>query len=100
MGWIDPASGSASSQPPPQSGQFILEQPVKNSLSPEAASQPSPVEEVRESSTLQRFLPQELAAKLEAVRAGGEMAGERRVVTMLFCDIVGSTAAAPVIGEA
>jgi len=28
------------------------------------------------------------------LRAGGEMVGERRVVTMLFCDVKGSTAAA------
>jgi class 3 adenylate cyclase/predicted ATPase len=33
-------------------------------------------------------------AKLELARASGEMVGERRVVTMLFCDVKGSTAAA------
>ena len=60
----------------------------------ETAAQPSPVAETTKSSTLHRFLPRELAAKLEAARAGGEMVGERRVVTMLFCDIKGSTAAA------
>ncbi|MDX1415578.1 MAG: adenylate/guanylate cyclase domain-containing protein [Candidatus Promineifilaceae bacterium] len=43
---------------------------------------------------LHRFLPHELAAKLEAARATGAMDGERRVVTMLFCDMTGSTAAA------
>ena len=32
--------------------------------------------------------------KLEAARASGTMAGECRVVTMLFCDVKGSTAAA------
>jgi class 3 adenylate cyclase/tetratricopeptide (TPR) repeat protein len=46
------------------------------------------------SSALHRFLPQELAAKLEEARQGREMIGERRVVTMLFCDVKGSTAAA------
>jgi class 3 adenylate cyclase/tetratricopeptide (TPR) repeat protein len=33
-------------------------------------------------------------SKLEAERARGGMAGERRVVSMLFCDVKGSTAAA------
>ncbi|HJX41693.1 MAG TPA: adenylate/guanylate cyclase domain-containing protein, partial [Anaerolineales bacterium] len=43
---------------------------------------------------LLQYIPQELLAKLEAARAGHSMAGERRVVTMLFCDVKGSTAAA------
>jgi class 3 adenylate cyclase/tetratricopeptide (TPR) repeat protein len=45
-------------------------------------------------STLDPFLPKELLAKLEAARAGRAMEGERRVVTMLFCDVKGSTAMA------
>lgn len=36
--------------------------------------------------------PQGMLAKLEAARAGRAMQGERRVVTMLSCDVVGSTA--------
>jgi class 3 adenylate cyclase/tetratricopeptide (TPR) repeat protein len=40
------------------------------------------------------FLPKELLDKLEAARAGRAMEGERRVVTMLFCDVKGSTAMA------
>lgn len=43
---------------------------------------------------LARYLPPELRAKLEAARAHGRMAGERRIVTALFCDVKGSTAAA------
>jgi class 3 adenylate cyclase/tetratricopeptide (TPR) repeat protein len=43
---------------------------------------------------LDPFLPRELLAKLEAARAGRAMEGERRVVTMLFCDVKGSTAMA------
>ena len=39
------------------------------------------------------FISPELAAKLESARRSGKMAGERRFVTMLFCDVVGSTAA-------
>lgn len=45
-------------------------------------------------SQLQQYIPKELLEKLEAARASGTMAGERRVVTMLFCDVQGSTAAA------
>ncbi len=45
-------------------------------------------------SPLQKYIPRELMAKLETARASGTMAGERRIVTMLFCDVKGSTAAA------
>jgi len=41
-----------------------------------------------------RYLPQELITKLESARSRKEMVGERRIVTMLFCDVKGSTAAA------
>jgi class 3 adenylate cyclase/tetratricopeptide (TPR) repeat protein len=47
-----------------------------------------------DSASLERFLPKELLAKLEAARAGRAMEGERRVVTMLFCDVKGSTSMA------
>jgi predicted ATPase/class 3 adenylate cyclase len=47
-----------------------------------------------DSRLLGQYLPPELVAKLEAARAHGAMAGERRVITMLFCDVKGSTAAA------
>lgn len=43
---------------------------------------------------LQQYIPQELLTKVNAARASGGMVGERRVVTMLFCDAKGSTAAA------
>jgi len=45
-------------------------------------------------SELSRYIPQELMTKLETARVTGDMVGERRVVTMLFCDLKGSTAAA------
>jgi class 3 adenylate cyclase len=41
-----------------------------------------------------KFLPPELAAKLREASGKAGMEGERRVVTMLFCDVKGSTAAA------
>jgi class 3 adenylate cyclase len=46
---------------------------------------------------LQKFIPRELLAKLQAARSGRSMEGERRIVTMLFCDVKGSTAMAEVL---
>ena len=40
--------------------------------------------------SIQRYLPQGYADRLMA--AGGQMAGERRVVTILFSDVLGSSA--------
>ena len=45
-------------------------------------------------SPIQRFISSEMQAKLESARAGRHMEGERRIVTILFGDIAGSTAAA------
>ena len=56
-----------------------------------------PVTEVEtrgDQSRIQRFITQEMRAKLETARARQQMEGERRIVTILFGDIVGSTAAA------
>jgi len=41
-----------------------------------------------------QFLPNELQQKLESARRQNTMEGERRVITMLFCDVKGSTSAA------
>src|SRR4029078_9187627 len=41
-----------------------------------------------------KFFSPELMLKLEAARVQNAMMGERRVITMLFCDVKGSTAAA------
>lgn len=43
---------------------------------------------------MRRFMPPELVSKLESAARTGAMQGERRTVTMLFCDVAGSTAAA------
>lgn len=43
---------------------------------------------------LTRYVPAELLEKLHEARQGRAMAGERRMVTMLFADVTGSTAAA------
>ncbi|MCC7163894.1 MAG: AAA family ATPase [Anaerolineae bacterium] len=47
-----------------------------------------------EQARLQQYIPKELLKKLNAAISGGGLTGERRVVTMLFCDVKGSTAAA------
>ena len=39
----------------------------------------------------QRFIPKAYAEKLEDARQSQTMKGERRIVTILFCDIKGST---------
>ena len=53
-----------------------------------------PAEAASPSAGLDQYIPRELLEKLEAARASGGMQSERRIVTMLFCDVTGSTAAA------
>ena len=43
---------------------------------------------------LEQYIPKEILDKLEGARRSGSASGERRVVTMLFCDVTGSTSAA------
>jgi class 3 adenylate cyclase len=43
---------------------------------------------------LRQYISEEMRSKLEAARDSGDMVGERRVVSMMFCDVKGSTAAA------
>jgi class 3 adenylate cyclase/tetratricopeptide (TPR) repeat protein len=54
------------------------------------AQAPAPPEAVAE--RLQRLIPQEYAERLRAAR--GQLGHERRLVTILFCDVKGSTAMA------
>ena len=61
---------------------------------PAAAVTPAPAAANEPAAPQLAAIPRELAAKLEAARAGGVMVGERRIVTMLFCDVKGSTEAA------
>jgi class 3 adenylate cyclase/tetratricopeptide (TPR) repeat protein len=70
---------------PSQPGQKLL--PTKESKNPATPS-------VLGTSELHQYIPRELMKKLQAARDTGGMVGERRVVTMLFCDLKGSTAAA------
>ncbi|MEP6773970.1 MAG: adenylate/guanylate cyclase domain-containing protein [Chloroflexota bacterium] len=46
---------------------------------------------------LQQYIPKELLSKLETARANRSMAGERRIVTVLFCDVKGSTGLAEML---
>ncbi len=61
---------------------------------PQVSSPVSTWETKSEEFKLDRYLPPELVTKLEFARARNSMVGERRVITMLFCDVKGSTAAA------
>jgi len=69
---------------------------------PQMDTPPAPVEPTKEQgsrpsrvpSPLEQFVPKQLLKKLENARASGDMVGERRVVTMMFCDLKGSTHAA------
>lgn len=57
-----------------------------------SATQPVPAPDAGDGLT--QYIPPELLRKLQRARGRGNMQGERRVVTMLFCDVTGSTAAA------
>ncbi|HSH05454.1 MAG TPA: adenylate/guanylate cyclase domain-containing protein [Anaerolineae bacterium] len=46
------------------------------------------------SDPIQRLMPQQLATKLAAATQTQSISGERRIVTILFCDVKGSTAMA------
>ena len=61
---------------------------------PETPPRPGAIQPDRPDALLERFVPTSMKQKLEAARSSGEMVGERRVVTMLFCDVKGSTSAA------
>lgn len=45
-------------------------------------------------SLVEKYMTKEVAAKLEAARATRSVEGERRIVTILFCDVKGSTSMA------
>ena len=61
---------------------------------PAAPAASAPVAVPSTEDGMRRFMPPELVSKLESAARVGAMDGERRTVTMLFCDVTGSTAAA------
>lgn len=87
----------AFSQPNPIPAQMRREETSRTAI-PKSPSQPSGVPSQAEASPegdqLQQYISAEMRKKLESARASGDMVGERRVVTMMFCDVKGSTAAA------
>lgn len=87
QGW-EPPLRPRPEQPKPLQVVDGSEQPAESAaIHPPAPAAPS-------ETLLDQYIPRELRSKLEAARARGGMAGERRIVTMLFCDVKGSTAAA------
>ena len=58
-----------------------------------AVSQPAEISTSPDTS-MESLIPEDFAAKLESARKARTMVGERRIVTMLFCDVKGSTVAA------
>ncbi|MCI0844688.1 MAG: AAA family ATPase [Chloroflexi bacterium] len=68
--------------------------PAQARFCPECGHQQGEAQPDSSRATLERYIPKALLEKLEAVRSSGGQLGERRVVTMLFCDVTGSTAAA------
>jgi hypothetical protein len=48
----------------------------------------------RKENSIKKFIPKEYAEKLEVARKVQTMKGERRVVSILFCDVKGSTSIA------
>ena len=80
----------------PEESAFCMScgQKVGEPASAPAAAQPAPSRVEPADDRLQRYIPPELLSKLESAVETGELHSERRTVTMLFCDVQGSTTAA------
>ena len=63
--------------------------PATPASAPKNTTQPQAVNDL-----LERYIPRGLLSRLESARISRLMEGERRVVTILFCDVKGSTEAA------
>lgn len=61
---------------------------------PQASAPPAPLPVDPARARLEQYIPRELLTKLEVARATRSVEGERRIVTILFCDVQGSTAMA------
>jgi class 3 adenylate cyclase/tetratricopeptide (TPR) repeat protein len=72
------AAAAGSKDPPP--------------VSPPTLQAPQPAQ--RPDARIEQYIPKELLGKLQAARTNRNMSGERRIVTVLFCDVQGSTAIA------
>ncbi|MGE5138299.1 MAG: adenylate/guanylate cyclase domain-containing protein, partial [Rudaea sp.] len=63
--------------------------PASSPASPGPASAPSTAQDL-----IARYMPQDLADKIKEAGSRGGVEGERRIATILFCDVKGSTAMA------
>ena len=96
---LSPQLGSASPVPDARTPSLSVtsharqEGPTASRLPPKESKRSQPASPIG-ASELRQYIPEELMKKLQAARDKGGMVGERRVVTMLFCDLKGSTAAA------
>ena len=77
----------------PQGAKFCLNCGHKIVAAAEAEPEAAPAP-AAQANSLEKFIPKELLSKLENARSSGTMEGERRIITMLFCDVQGSTGAA------
>ena len=85
------SSPSETAQPPQARSKSL---PIQSRPEPASVSSIGTTGPQSSGSQLQQYISEEMRSKLEAARAGGDMVGERRIVTMMFCDVKGSTAAA------
>ncbi len=76
---------------PPESTQPAIDNIVQQPLPVDVPASGTEVDHSR--ARLEQYIPRELLTKLEGAR-NDAASSERRVVTMLFCDVTGSTAAA------
>ncbi len=96
LGWTAGGNSGARGENPANPARFAGPGAAKEDP-PRAVWPPSPTDSQPPSpqvNSLERYIPKALREKLDTARSQGEMVGERRIVTMLFCDVKGSTAAA------
>ncbi|MCE7737087.1 MAG: AAA family ATPase [Candidatus Heimdallarchaeota archaeon] len=63
----------------------------------DAPKQETPIKSAEVDSSLEHYIPKELLDRIKSAQKTGQSQNERRIVTMLFCDLEGSTAAAEVL---
>src|SRR5688572_16680652 len=77
----------------PAAAKFCMNCGAPQAAAPAPRPAPAPAEGSELEARLRRLVPPELLSKLSRAQSGGAQ-GERRTVTILFCDVKGSTAAA------
>src|SRR6478735_2386329 len=79
--------GAAQQDAPSPEGEQSEESKLRVNASPQEQQTGTRPGAAAPASQLERLIPKELLDRLEAARSSGSMAGERRIVTVLFCDI-------------